>query len=80
MATRTPRFEVKREVCVHARVVAGLTIRAAATALGCTPTHLGYVEMGTRQASPPLLGKMAEVYGVPVETLFSVSIGTEDAA
>jgi transcriptional regulator with XRE-family HTH domain len=79
MAPRTRRFEVNREECVRLRIVAGLTITAAAKALEVTPTHLGYIETGNRHPSPELLGRLAVFYGVPVEALFSIN-GAESAA
>lgn len=79
MPPRTRRFQANREECVHARVVAGLTLSAAASTLRVSTTHLGYIERGDRQPSPDLLKRMAELYRVPVETLFSVT-GAESAA
>lgn len=79
MPPRSRRFVANRAECVRARVVAGLTLGSASATLGCTSTHLGYIETGLRQPSPALLGRMAELYGVPVEDLFTV-LGSEDAA
>lgn len=79
MPPRHRRFAANREACVHARVAAGLTLGKASEPLGVSSTHLGYIESGARQPSPGLLARMADLYGVPVESLFTVT-PAEDVA
>lgn len=73
------RIAINTDECARARVLAGYSLRSAAQALGITPTHLGYVESGKRGASPSLLKRMAELYAVPMTSLFT-EVTTEDVA
>ena len=72
-----PRIEHKPEACVKARILAGYNVRQAALALDISAQHLTYVERKERQPSPALLKRMAELYGVEMESLFTL---TESAA
>ena len=80
MPPRHRRFAANREECVHARVVAGLTLGKASDTLGVSSTHLGYIESGRRQPSPGLLARMAALYSVPIESLFTVTVTEQDVA
>lgn len=71
------RIEANTTECVRARILAGLNGRQAAAALEVSPTHLNYVERGVRQPSPAVLKRMADLYGVPMTSLFTE---VEDAA
>ena len=51
------------------RLLAGFSLAAAARALGCTPSHLSNIEAGRRGASPALIKKSAELYGVPISAI-----------
>ena len=63
------RIVVNREECARSRVVAGLSIRQAATALDVSHAHLGYIEAGKRYPSAPLIKRMAQLYGVATDAL-----------
>lgn len=63
--------------CHRARVLAGLSLRAAANELDCSHAHLSKIERGLVGASAVLLKRMAALYGVEMSTLTSF---TEDAA
>lgn len=63
------KFEPNVDECIRARVHAGFNVRQAALALGVTPTHLGYVEAGTRRPSPALLKRMSDLYDTPIAKL-----------
>lgn len=85
MCLVTYRIQVKPEECARARVLAGYSVRAAALAVAkgavrCTPTHLGYVEAGKRRPSARLLKALADLYGVPMTSLFTEVDDAEDAA
>lgn len=59
------------EECVRARIHAGLSCRQAAALLDVSSAHLNYIENGHRQPSPGLLKRMADLYGVPMKSLFT---------
>lgn len=58
-------------------MLAGLGVRESAVQLGISHAHLSNIERGRCGASPGLLKRMAELYGVEMTALFSF---TEDAA
>ena len=74
----TFRIQHRPDACQRARTHAGLSRPQAARSLGVTATHVGYVESGQRAPSVGLLKRMADVYGVPMTTLFDEV--TEDVA
>jgi transcriptional regulator with XRE-family HTH domain len=53
-----------------ARLAAGLTLRAAAVALGVSKTTLVNTETGTSKPGSELLGRMAQLYHVEISSLF----------
>lgn len=57
--------------CVRARVLAGFSVPQAAALLRKTPTHINNIENGRSGASPAVLKAMADLYGVPMETLIT---------
>ena len=54
-----------------ARNGAGLTLRAAAAILGVSKTTLVNTETGASEPGGVLLGRMAQVYGVDVDSFFA---------
>lgn len=64
---------INRREMVRLRVIAGLSVARAADLVGCSAAHLGYIEAGQRNPSERMLNDIAAAYGVPTETLFTVS-------
>lgn len=63
----------------QARLDAGLSMRAAAEALGVSRTTIFYAETGGHSPGGDLLGRMAAAYRVPVDAFF-VHDGDPDTA
>ena len=57
--------------CLRARVHAGLTVTGAALQAGCTRQHLSNIENGKVGASESLIKALADIYGVPMTSLFT---------
>ena len=55
------------------RVERGLSRKDLAAAVGINPQTIGFLERGTYSPSVELALKLAAVFGVPVETLFSLN-------
>ena len=55
------------------RVERGLSRKDLATAVGVNPQTIGFLERGTYNPSVELALKLAAVFGVPVDTLFSLN-------
>jgi transcriptional regulator with XRE-family HTH domain len=72
------RIQAKTVECSRARILAGLSIRQAAKSLTVSATHLSQIEHGRNQPSPSLLKRMADLYGVPMESLFT-AVGRDAA-
>lgn len=62
------RVRPNSDECVRARVLAGFSVPQAAARLNRTPTHIRNIENGSG-ASPSVLKAMADLYGVPMESL-----------
>jgi transcriptional regulator with XRE-family HTH domain len=58
------------EVLKEQRGVLGLTQRALALKLGVKPSHVAYLEKDRRRPSLALLSRIADVLGLPKESLF----------
>lgn len=57
------------------RVAAGLSLTQAASEAGCSVSHLSKLEHGDGNASPPLLAKLAGVYGCQISDLMPAEPG-----
>ena len=55
------------------RVERGLSRKDLAAAVGVNPQTIGFLERGTYNPSVELARKLAAVFGVPVDTLFSLN-------
>ena len=55
------------------RVERGLSRKDLAAAVGVNPQTIGFLERGTYNPSVELALKLAAVFGVPVDTLFSLN-------
>ncbi len=55
------------------RVERGLSRKDLAAAVGINPQTIGFLERGTYSPSVELALKLAAVFGVPVDTLFSLN-------
>lgn len=55
-----------------ARVRLGLTLRKAAQAAQCSHVHLSALERGKSGVGADLLKRLADLYGVPVESLYTL--------
>ena len=55
------------------RVERGLSRKDLAAAVGVNPQTIGFLERGTYNQSVELALKLAAVFGVPVDTLFSLN-------
>lgn len=64
------RVNARGAECERARILAGFSAPQAAVQLGCTAVHVRNVETNKSGASPSLAKKMAELYGVDMESLF----------
>lgn len=58
------------EVLKEQRGILGLTQRALALKLGVKPSHVAYLEKDRRRPSLALLSRIADVLGLPKESLF----------
>lgn len=66
--------------CRQARILAGLGVRQAADAVGCSHAHISNIELGKVGAGPALMKRMADTYAVPMERLFTFVEAEGDAA
>jgi transcriptional regulator with XRE-family HTH domain len=55
------------------RATLGLTQRELSLKLGVKPSHVAYLEKDRRRPSLALLGRIADVLGLPTESLFVLS-------
>jgi DNA-binding XRE family transcriptional regulator len=55
------------------RIERGLSRKDLAAAVGVNPQTIGFLERGTYNPSVELALKLAAVFGVPVDTLFSLN-------
>jgi DNA-binding XRE family transcriptional regulator len=55
------------------RIERGLSRKDLAAAVGVNPQTIGFLERGTYSPSVELALKLAAVFGVPVDTLFSLN-------
>lgn len=57
------------EAVTYAREKAGLTKAAAARRAGISPQLLGWIEKGVRNATPPVLMRLADALNCPIVVL-----------
>lgn len=71
--TRTPQDFPLRATLQRLRREAGLTQKEAAERLGVSPVTVSGWEIGKRTPEPPMLPKIAALYGVTVDNLLGLS-------
>lgn len=77
-----PKLKTLATACTEARIRSGHTIRGAARALAergykISAQHISQIENDRSGGSPATLNALADLYGVDVSTLYTI---TEDAA
>lgn len=69
-----PKPRTDGGACAKARIDAGYSQRAAAKLLPCSSAHVSLIETGRSNAGPAVLKAMADLYGVPIDTLYTLDM------